>query len=133
MTKKTALFGLIISGIVLISTIDISAQRRSSTRAGTPGGRVTNIAVDPSDPSGNTVYAGRKRTVEQPTMASVVAGNRIGTEPQMLNNKNPELTRYTNLSNSGSSVRSRSLTSVGDRTRPSSLRRNEPVEGPFIF
>lgn len=80
MTKKTALFGLLVSGIVLISTIDTSAQRRSGNRAGTPGGRVTSIAVDPSDPSGNTVYKVRQRAVAAQTASNVVAGNKIGTD-----------------------------------------------------
>lgn len=96
MMKKTALFGIFISGLVFISTVDTAAQRIANSSGVTRGGRAASLAVDPSDPSGNTVYTGRRRTVSRQTSTSVVAGNKIGTDRSLLNNKNPELTRVRN-------------------------------------
>lgn len=93
MTKKTAIFGLLISGIILISTVDTSAQRKASDRSAANRGRISNLAVDTSDPSGNTVYAERRRAVDTQITSNVVAGNKIGTDPK---------TRTTNTGSSRS-------------------------------
>ncbi len=99
---------LFAAGIMVLAVSDASAQRnirhqtRNNQAVSTNSlasvkprtASVNQIAIDQSDPSGNTVYAGLRRSGSSTPTTSLVQGNYIGTNVRMLNNKNPELTRY---------------------------------------
>ncbi len=110
---------IIASAFFFIFSIDASAQKvnrsqNTQSSASVNRGPISSVAVDPSDPSGNTVLRGRvvrdhsDRTAyrlptigiqgmmgqQQSTFTSIsnaVQGNYIGTNVSLLNNKNPDI------------------------------------------